>query len=146
MRTNPSLTAVLCGVRLDVTHDDIKKVLTKHKEGLLPLYLEGTGVSNIIKDKFDSAAGNERRLAFLNCKSKHAATMVCAALNRIPCKELGMEKYGWELQVVLKHDLRSVVWATKIVTLKKTVEGPIAKKRNIDCLIDSPMRCHNKVQ
>ena len=138
-RVHPSQTVALCGLKSDATHDDIKKVL--ENESLLPQHLEPSGIAPVIKDKSDKDTSNGRRLVFLNCKSKDAATKVCAALNRKKVKDLGMEKYGCELQAVLKNDLRSVEWKSR-ATETKTVEGRIAKKRNIDCFIDEPMRCH----
>ena len=51
-----------------------------------------------------------------------------------------MDKYGQELQAVLKSGLASVNWKLVTKAVTKTIEGPIAKKRNIDCFIDHPMR------
>ena len=51
-------------------------------------------------------------------------------------------QYGKKLQAVLKQDLRRVEWSDFEVKQKvrKTIEGAIAKKRNVECLIDTPMK------
>ena len=133
-RVHISQTVALCGIRSDVTSENIKKVL--EAERLVPAYLEAHGIAKLLKDKHDT--DQARRLVFLNCKSKDDAQKVCKVLNRKKVDLLGMNKYGYELQAVLKSGLPSVIWKTKTVT--KTIEGSIATKRNIDCFIDHPMR------
>ena len=132
-RVPPNQTVALCGIRSDATNESIQQTLKD--EGLLTACLEVSGIGNLIKDKKDTE--HVRRLVFLSCKSQDAANKICKALNKKKVDALGMDKYGHELQAVLKNDLASVSW-TKAVT--KTVEGPIATKRNIDCFIDHPMR------
>ena len=139
-RVHPNRTVALCGIRSDAESNDIEKILKD--EGLLPAYLESSGIAKLMKDKTDTDAG--RRLVFLNCKSEDAAKRVRDALNRKKLDVLGMDKYGHELQAVLKNDLRSVNWKLVTKTVTKTIEGPIATKRNVDCFIDSPLRCCTK--
>ena len=131
-----SQTVALCGIRSDATNEGIKKML--EAESLLPACLEASGIAKLLKDKHDT--DQARRLVFLNCKSKDAAQKVCKVLNRKKVDALGMDKYGYELQAVLKSGLPSVNWKLVTKTVTKTIEGPIATKRNIDCFIDNPMR------
>ena len=135
-RVPQSQTVALCGLRPNITSEGIKKML--EAESLLPACLEAPGIGKLMKDKQDTE--QERRLVFLNCKSKDAAQKVCKALNGKKVEGLGMDKYGQELQAVLKSGLASVNWKLVTKAVTKTIEGPIAKKRNIDCFIDHPMR------
>ena len=137
-RVHPNRTVALCGIRSDAESDAIEKILKE--EGLLPLCLDSSGIAKLMKDKTDTDKDAGRRLVFLNCKSEDAAKRVRDALNRKKLDVLGMDKYGHELQAVLKNDLRSVNWKLVTKTVTKTIEGPIATKRNVDCFIDSPMR------
>jgi len=120
-----------------VTSKDIEDALKQ--EAILPACLDTSGIAKIMKDKFDTSTDMQRRIVFLNCKSKDAASKACAALNRRKVDTLGMEKYGKRLQAVIKHDLRSVDWKAFQSTAIKTVEGAISKKRNVDCFIEHPM-------
>ena len=141
-RVHPNRTVALCGIRSDAESDAIEKILKE--EGLLPLCLDSSGIAKLMKDKTDTDKDAGRRLVFLNCKSEDAAKRVRDALNRKKLDVLGMDKYGHELQAVLKNDLRSVNWKLVTKTVTKTIEGPIATKRNVDCFIDSPLRCCTK--
>ena len=105
-RVPPSHTVALCGIRSDATSESIKKVL--EAEGLVPARLEAHGIAKLMKDKHDT--DQARWLVFLNCKSKDDAQKVCKALNRKKVDDLGMDKYGYELQAVLKSGLPSVIW------------------------------------
>jgi len=135
-RVPPSHTVALCGIRSDATNGSIKKML--ETESLLPACLEASGIAKLMNDKHD--IDKERRLVFLNCKSKDAAQKVCKALNGKKVDALGMDKYSHKLQAVLKNELRSVSWKLVTKTVTKTIEGPIATKRDKECFIDHPMR------
>jgi len=137
-RVPPTHTVALCGLRADVTSKDIEDALKQ--EAILPACLDTSGIAKIMKDKFDTSTDMQRRIVFLNCKSKDAASKACEALNRRKVDTLGMEKYGKRLQAVIKHDLRSVDWKAFQSTAMKTVEGAISKKRNVDCFIEHPIR------
>lgn len=91
-----------------------------------------------MKDR-DDRTHEPRKMVFLNCKSKDAAKTVCAALNRQKFG-IGIEKYGYELQAVLKKDLRSVDWKLIANATTTTIQGEIADKFENVFVIHFPLR------
>jgi hypothetical protein len=141
-------TAVLCGLRADVSKTDLEDALRDAR--VMPECLGAEGITKVLKDKKDSSQTEPRRLVFLNCKSKEAAKKVCAAFHQKKSPSLGMQKvrdtagclvgilrsmlsvivhehlsdpglgpqYGTFLQAVLKTHITSLDW-TALEVIKK---------------------------
>ena len=82
-------TVVLCGLKADVSKKDLEHAFKD--AGVMPECLGSEGITKVIKDKKDSSDVDQRRLVFINCKSKDAAKKVCAALHHKK-SPLGMQK------------------------------------------------------
>jgi hypothetical protein len=141
-RRTPACTVALCGLRAGLESSDIEQALKeKSLEKLLHACLinDGIRISEPVKDRDDH--DNRRHVVFLNCHSKDAANKACTALNQIKKFEsLGMDKYGYILQAVLKPGIKSVDWKSFSKADRKTVEGKISRIGNTHCFIDDPMR------
>jgi hypothetical protein len=134
-------TVALCGLRAELAPSEIEEALNeKSLDKLLQACLinDGIRISKPVKEKNDP--DNRRHVVFLNCHSKDAANKACTALNQIKFESLGMDKYGYILQAVLKPGIKSVDWKSFSKADRKTVEGKISRIRNTHCFIDDPMR------
>ena len=139
-RRTPTCTVALCGLRAGLAANDIEVAL---KEKSLDKVVQacfindGIRISEPVKDRDDP--DNRRHVVFLNCHSKDAANKACAALDQVKFENLGIDKYGYILQAVLKPGIKSVDWKSFSKADRKTVEGKISRIGNTHCFIDDPM-------
>ena len=125
----PAFTVVLCGLRAHLTPSEIEEVLNQEKPVLQTCFVhDGMKISEAVKDRDDF--DNKRHLVYLRCHSKDAANKACTALNQIKFESLGIDKYGYILQAVLKPGIKSVDWKALSKSDRKTVEGNFSRIGN----------------
>ena len=137
-KSPPACTVALCGLRAHLTPSEIEQVLKKEKPAVQAFFInDGMRISEPVKDRDDS--DKKRHLVYLNCHSKDAAIKASAALNQIKFESLGIDKYGYILQAVLKPGIKSVGWKAFSKADRKTGEGKISSIGNTHCFISAPM-------
>jgi len=94
-------------------------------------------ISTPVKDADDF--DNKRHWVYIHCHSTDAVNKACTALNQIKFESLGIDKYGYILQAVLKRGIKSVDWKAFSKADRKTVEGKISRIGNTHCFISAPM-------
>eukprot|EP00960_Hanusia_phi_P010450 306225-Hanusia_phi.AAC.1 len=127
----PQATGVLCGISPSNGAQDIVKFL---KDAKLWDYCEQ--VPELIWDKCDPL--KERKICWLNCSSAQNARALVERLNGMQSKVVGIEKYSYKLQAVMKKDIRNVDWSSFAAAKEpKTMEGIVVKKLvDKTCVVD----------
>ena len=137
-KSPPACTVALCGLRAHLTPSEIEEVLQKEKPGVQAFFVDdGMKISEPVKDRDDF--DNKRHLVYLKCHSNDAAKKACTALNQIKFESLGIDKYGYILQAVLRPGIKSVDWKSFSKADRKTVEGKISSISNTHCFVSAPM-------